>query len=125
MNATLTLNTLTFSLTKNGDLGSERREISRGVNLPEILAIRHQDYVDSRTKVPGVRSNIKLERFVALTDGRIVPVTLSLLVAVPSDVNITSADVTAVTTRLVNLIHGTTNTSGLDLASAIMVTKEQ
>lgn len=125
MNAILTLNTLTFTQNKNGDLGSERREVSRGVNLPEILTIRHQNYVDGTTKVPGVRSNVKIDRFVALTDGRIVPIVLSLIVAVPSDVNITSADVTAVTDRMVNLIHGATNTSGLGLASAILVTKEQ
>jgi len=125
MNASLTLNTLTFNQTRSGDSGSERREVSRGVNLPEVLSIRHSDYVDGASKVPGVRSNIKLERYMALTDGRIVPIVGSLTIAVPSDVNIASADVTAVTTRLVNLIHGTTNTSGLDLASSIFVSKEQ
>lgn len=125
MNASLTLNALTFDQTKNGDSGSERREISRGVNLPEILTVRHSAYTDSVTKLPGTRSNIKIERFVAIASGNPVPVTLSLTVAVPSDVNVTSADVTAVCARLVNLIHGTTNTSGLDKASAIFVTKEQ
>jgi len=125
MNASLTLNTLTFGQTKNGDAGSERRDVSRGVNLPEILSIRHSEYVDTGTKVPGVRSNIKIERYVAMADGRIVPVVASLTVAVPSDSNIISSDVTAVTDRLVNLIHGTTNTSGLALASEIFVTKAQ
>jgi len=125
MNASLTLNTLTFDQSKSGDAGSERREVSRGVNLPEILIIRHQDYVDSGTKVPGVRSNVRIERYVAMADGRIVPVTLSLSVAVPSDSNIVSADVTAVTDRLVNLIHGTTNTSGLGLSASIFVSKQQ
>lgn len=125
MNATLTLNALTFSLAKSGDSGSERREVSRGVNLPEILSIRHSEYIDGSTKIPGVRSNVKLERFVAMSDGRIVPVVASLTIAVPSDVNVGSADVTGVCDRIVNLIHGTTNTSGLALNSAIFVTKEQ
>lgn len=125
MNATLTLNTLTFTQAKSGDAGSERREVSRGVNLPEILSIRHSEYTDGSTKVPGVRSNVKLERYVAMSDGRIVPVIASLTIAVPSDVNIVSADVTAVTDRIVNLIHGTTNTSGLALNSSIFVSKEQ
>lgn len=125
MNAALTLNTLTFNLTKSGDLGSERREVSRGVNLPEILHIRHREYQDPKTKVPGVQTNAMIERYVALASGLIVPVKASLTVSVPSDVNILSSDVTAVTDRLVNLIHGTTNTSGLGLASAIFVSKEQ
>lgn len=125
MNATLTLNALTFSQTKNGDAGSERREVSRGVNLPEILTVRHSDYIDGTTKVPGVRSNVKLERYVAMSDGRIVPVVANLTIAVPSDALIVSSDVTAVCDRLVNLIHGTTNTSGLAQNSAIFVTKEQ
>jgi len=125
MNASLTLNALTFDLSKSGDAGSERRDISRGVNLPEILTIRHSEYIDARTKVPGIRSNVLIDRYVALADGRIAPVRLSLTVAVLSDSNVGSADVTAVTTRLVNLIHGTTNTSGLELASAIFVSKQQ
>jgi hypothetical protein len=123
MNATLTLSSLTFGLTKSGDLGSERRETSRGVNLPEILTIRHQDYVDSGTKIPGVRSNVKIDRYVSLTNGRIVPVTASLTVTVPADALITSADVLAAVERIAQLIQE--DDSGLDLADEIFVNKEQ
>jgi hypothetical protein len=123
MNASLTLSTLTFALTKSGDLGSERRETSRGVNLPEILTIRHQDYVDNKTKIPGIRSNVKVDRYVAITSGAIVPVTASLTVAVPADVLITSADVLAAVERIAQLIQE--DDSGLDLADEIFVNKEQ
>lgn len=120
MNATLTLSALTFTQTQPG----ERRETSRGINLPEILTIRHQDYIDSKTKLPGVRSNVRIDRYVAGTQG-IVPVSISLTMAVPSDALILSSDIQALEARLVNLIHGTSNTNGLGLSDNIFITKEQ
>jgi len=125
MNATLTLNTLTFTQGPSTESGSIRREISRGVNLPEILTIKHQDYVDSKSKIPGTRSVVRLDRYVEVTDGRVVPVSAHVVVSVPADANIVTADVTACVDRLVNLLHGATNTSGLDLKSAIFASKEQ
>jgi hypothetical protein len=125
MNSDITLNTLDFKLTQNSETGSVRRESSRGPNLPEVLTIRHQDYIEASTKVPGVRTNIRLERFVAITSGQIVPVVASLTITVPQDVAIVATDVTKVKDRLVNLLHGTTNTSGLDLGDEILVNKEQ
>jgi hypothetical protein len=125
MNADLTLNSLSFKQVSNSETGSIRRESSRGVNLPEVLTIRHQSYTDNGTKVPGVRTNVRFERFVAITSGQIVPVVASLTVAVPLDTAILSADVTAVIDRMVNLLHGTTNTSGLELRDEILVNKEQ
>lgn len=122
MNAALTLSSLTFNQSKSGDSGSERREVSRGVNLPEILTIRHMDYVDSATKLPGVRSNVRLDRYIAGTQG-IIPVTASLTVAVPSDALITSADVLAAVERISQIIQE--DDSGLDLADEIFINKEQ
>jgi hypothetical protein len=122
MNATLTLSSLTFNQSKNGDAGSERREVSRGVNLPEILTIRHMDYVDSATKLPGVRSNVRIDRYIAGTNG-IIPVTASLTVAVPSDALVTSADVLAAVERIAQIIQE--DDSGLDLADEIFINKEQ
>jgi hypothetical protein len=124
MNAALTLSTLTFNLTfSDSVVGSERREVSRGVNLPEVLKIRHQKYIDSKTQLPGVRSNVLIERHVAITDGRIVPVTASLTVAVPSDALIASTDVLAVVERIAQLIQE--DDSGLDLPDEIFVNREQ
>jgi hypothetical protein len=125
MNASLTLNTLTFAQSFSDQTGSERREVSRGVNLPEILSVKHQDYVDSKTKIPGTRSVVRLDRYVEVTDGRIVPVSAHVVVSVPADAAIVSTDVTSCIDRLVNLLHGTTNTLGLDQKSAVFVTKEQ
>jgi len=125
MNADITLNTLSFKQTANSETGSIRREISRGVNLPEVLTIRHQDYTDKSTNTPGVRSNIRLDRYVAKVSGEIVPVSISVTVAVPTDAGVVSADITGVVDRIVNLLHGTTNTSGLDLKDEILVNREQ
>jgi hypothetical protein len=125
MNANLTISALTFTQTKSGDAGSERREVSRGVNLPEILTIKHSEYVDSATKLRGIRTLVRIDRYVAITDGRIVPVSFYCVAAVPADALITSADVVATKDRMVNLIHGATNTSGLDLGANLFVTKEQ
>jgi hypothetical protein len=123
MNAALTLSSLTFNLSKSGDAGSERREVSRGVNLPEILSIKHREYVDSRTKIPGIESLVKIDRYVALTSGQIVPVTASLVVRVPSDALVTSADTLASVERIAQLIQE--DDSGLDLADEIFINKEQ
>jgi len=125
MNADITLNTLSFKQTANSETGSIRREISRGVNLPEVLTIRHQDYTDKSTNTPGVRSNIRLDRYVSKVSGEIVPVSISVTVAVPTDAGVVSADITGVVDRIVNLLHGTTNTSGLDLKDEILVNREQ
>lgn len=123
MNADLTLSTLTFALTSSDKTGSERREVSRGVNLPEIMRVKHRDYVDSKTKIPGIESVVVVERHVELTDGRIAPVIGLLKVQVPADANIASADVLAVVERFAQIIQE--DDSGLDLADEIFVSKQQ
>lgn len=123
MNNALTLSTLTFNLAFSDKTGSERREVSRGVNLPEVLSIKHQSYVDSATKLPGVRSVVRVDRHVAITDGRIVPVSAHLVVAVPNDAMIESADVLAAVERIAQVIQE--DDSGLDLADEIFVNHEQ
>jgi hypothetical protein len=124
MNADLTISTLTFTQAYNDKVnGSERREISRGVNLPEIMRIRHGEYIDNKTKLPGVQSQVKFERHVALTDGRIAPVEATLTVKVLSDANIGSADVLAVVERIAQVIQE--DDTGLDLPDEIFVSKQQ
>lgn len=123
MTDALTLSTLTFNKSFSDKSGSERREVSRGVNLPEVLTIKHQSYVDSATKLPGVRSVVRLDRHVAVTDGRIVPVAAYLVVAVPNDAMIESADVLAAVERIAQVIQE--DDSGLDLADEIFINHEQ
>lgn len=62
MNADLTFNTIVFA--KNYDLKEEslRSSVARGVNTPDKLIIKSQDYVDSSTKVPGQRFTGRIDR---------------------------------------------------------------
>lgn len=124
MNNDLTISTLSFKL-RASDLvaGSERREISRGVNLPEVMTIKHQDYVDSGTKLPGVRSVLRFDRHLLLTAGFIAPVSAYVVVSVPKDTGVTSADVLAVVERLINTLQE--DDTGLDLMDEIFVNREQ
>jgi hypothetical protein len=120
----LTISTLTFALAYSDKVaGSERREISRGVNLPEIMRVRHSEYTDNKTKLPGVLSSLQFERHMELTDGRIAPVVVTLSCRVLQDANITSADVAATVERVVNTIQE--DDTGLDLADEIFVSRQQ
>jgi hypothetical protein len=62
MNADLTFNTIVFK--KLWDLQSQslRQSIARGVNTPDQLAIKGQDYVDSATKIAGKRYTARVDR---------------------------------------------------------------
>jgi len=124
MNSALTISTLTFTEAYSDKSGSLRREVSRGVNLPELMYIKHQSYTDSATKRPGVQSALIFEYVKALADGTIVPaVRATLKVQALVDANVTSADVLAVVERVVNTIQE--DDTGLDLADEIFVNKEQ
>lgn len=116
----LTLNTLTFVKTEaDSQTGSKWKETSRGVNLPENLTLRSQPYVDSKTKKSGIQTQLFLERIVTLADTTLGGPSVSLVVRVPSDSGVVASDVASLITRLVNLLHGTSNTLGLDLKDEI------
>lgn len=123
MTSDITLDTLSFKLVYSDKTGSLRREISRGVNLPEELKIAHADYVDSATKLPGKRSLARVDRTVAITGGGTAPVSAYVVVTHPNDAAIVSADILAVVQRLVTLLQE--DDSGLDLMDEIFVNKEQ
>jgi len=126
MNANLTIDTLTFTQKYSDKAGSERREISRGVNLPEVLSIKHSDYVDSATKKAGVRTVLREDYYVSLSDGQICPVSAYLVVAVPTDINVTSAHVTSAISRVVSCLRtAAQGTGGLDLGNEIFVVGAQ
>lgn len=126
MNTNLTVSTLSFNgVYSDKTDGSLRREISRGASLPTELLIKHQDYVDSVTKVPGKRSLVRFDYYMTMTDGVIRPVSLYSVLARPTDPLVTTGIITGLSAMMVNLIHGTTNTSGLDLASSILASREQ
>lgn len=124
MDNNLTISTLAFNLSFSEKTGSERREISRGVNLPEVMSVRHQEYTDSKTKKPGIRSSLRFERYMLSADGvTVIPVTATLTVATPTDTGIASSDVLAVVERIVNTIQE--DDTGLDLADEIFVGRQQ
>lgn len=124
MTDALTLSTLTFNLSSSDKMsGSERREISRGVNLPEVLTVKHQAYTDSGTKIPGVRSVVRLDRYVTGTNGRPLAVSAYLVVTVPNDALVVTADVLAAVERIAQIIQE--DDTGLDLAEEIFINREQ
>lgn len=127
MDANLTINSLSFvSKYNEKDAGSERREISRGVNLPEILTVKNRDIVISKTKQPARQTTVRLDRLVADANSNIVEglaVTVGMIV--PTTSAVTTADVQACLTRIITLLSGTTVTGGLDLKDEIFVNQEQ
>jgi len=125
MDNNLTVSSLTFSLIYSDKTGSLRRETSRGATLPTEILIKHQEYVDSSTKQPGVRTLVRVDYHMTMTDGIIRPVSLYVVLSRPNDPLVTSAIITSIEAMLVNLLHGTSNTSGLDLREEILANREQ
>lgn len=59
-----TYNSIVFA--KSYDLAEEskRQSTARGINTPDVMTIRSQDYVDSVNKVPGRRYTCRVDRVV-------------------------------------------------------------
>lgn len=125
MNGDITVSGLAYKLVYSDKSGSLRREIARGATLPTELSIKHQEYVDSATKKAGVRTLIRLDYYMTMTDGNIAPVSYYSVLARPNDPLVTSAIIQALQAELTNLLHGATNTSGLDLQEEILANREQ
>lgn len=124
MDNNLTIDTLVFNLRYSDKSdGSERRETSRGVNLPEIMTVKHRDIVDTKTKKSSTQSVLRFDRMLALSDGTIAGPEAHIVVTCPKDTNVTSADILAVIQRLVTVLQE--DDSGLDLANEIFVNLEQ
>lgn len=83
MNADLTFNTIVFK--KSFDLKgeSERKSITRGINNPDKLIIKSQDYVDSATKVAGKRFSVRVDRQDLLADLSSIVTSMYFVLAVP------------------------------------------
>jgi hypothetical protein len=123
MDNNLTIKTLAFALSFSDKAGSERRDVSRGVNLPTVMSIKSQPYTDSVSKEPGVRTVLRFDMTFAGTGGAPKVVSAYLVTAVPNDPVITSANVESA----IGFILGTLdNTSpNLDLVTEIFVNHEQ
>jgi hypothetical protein len=125
MTGDITVSTLAFKLIYSDKTGSLRRETSRGASLPTEILIKHQDYVDTATKQPGIRSLVRIDYYMTMTDGVIRPVSYYCVLARPSDPLVTQAVITSIEAMLTNLMHSSTNTSGLDLQDEILSNHEQ
>lgn len=125
MNANLTISGLSFNQIYSDQNGSLRRETSRGANLPTELLIKHQNYVDSATKVTGKRTLVRLDYYMTMTDGVIRPVSYYAVLARPNDPLVTATITNAIEAMLTNLMHSSTNVDGLDLKDEILANGEQ
>lgn len=123
MNANLTVNALAFVQQYSEKSGSFRQEVSRGMALPTTMKVSHQDYVDSATKLPGKRSVVRFDRHIALTTGKIAPISVYTVVTHPTDGNVTSAEIESTIACMTNTIQE--GNGGLGLGAEIFANKEQ
>lgn len=83
MNADLTFNTIVFKKSFDEKDGSERRSTARGINTPDIMSIKSQDFVDSATKVPGRRYTGRIDRVTIDTNLQEITTSMYFVIAVP------------------------------------------
>lgn len=83
MNADLTFNTIVFKKSFDEKDGSERQSITRGVNTPDVLIIKSQDYVDSATKVAGRRYTGRVDRIDIDANLQSITTSMYFVLAVP------------------------------------------
>lgn len=95
MNADLTFNSIPFKKSFDEKDGSERRSTLRGINTPDVLTIKSEQYVDSKTKVPGVRYLYRIDRTTIDSNLRSITTAMYGVIQVPSTA--LPADVTDVT----------------------------
>jgi hypothetical protein len=124
MITTLLNNTLAYTpVVSDKVTGSLFRNIDSGLNTPREVSVRHQDYVDSRTKKPGRRSVIRKDVHVELSDGSIAPVSVMIIAMVPKDVNVVADNVTDALSIARNMHSG--HDGYTDIGMTIFVNGEQ
>jgi hypothetical protein len=89
MDANLTFNSVVFKESYKDASGSLRRSTARDVNTPDDLIIKTQSYVDSNTKVSGVRRLIRIDRHDVDANGQKYVTSAQLVLAVPAIENST------------------------------------
>jgi hypothetical protein len=97
MNADLTFNSVVFKKTFDLKDESQRQSTARGVNTPDLLIIKSQDYVDSVTKVAGKRYTGRFDRHDI--DANLTKIVSSayFVIAVPATVTQAQLDVVVAT----------------------------
>jgi len=102
MNADLTFNTIVFKKSFDEKDGSERRSTARGINIPDVMTIRSQSYVDSETKISGTRFTAQIQRWTLDANLQSIKTIAQFTFQVPGTA--VSADVTDVTTTFKALV---------------------
>lgn len=83
MNADLTFNSVVFKKSYDSKDESLRQSTARGINEPDQLIIRSQDYVDSATKVAGKRYLIRVDRHEIDANLQKIIQSMQIVIAVP------------------------------------------
>jgi hypothetical protein len=94
MNADLTFNSIVFKKQFDENRGSTRQSVARGVNTPDQLIIKGQDYTDSATKVTGKRYTARVDRYDLDATNQKIVTSMYFVLAIPSTA--TQAQVDAV-----------------------------
>lgn len=124
MNANLTLSTLSFNSVYSDATGSLRREVSRGINLPHNMIVKHREVPGPKGSTYQVRQSlVEFDRVQLLSNGSYAPVKVKLTVETPIDADVAGSDVLAAVELVAQLIQE--DDTGLDLAEEIFVAQEQ
>lgn len=130
MNADITVKAKVYKLVYSDKAGSLRRSTTDGAPLPHTIRIAHTDAVDSKTKVPNVRSLIRVDMTHVDTGGvnpSPLPVSVQLVLVAGKDTYApTSAAILLAVDSMRQILASTAaDASALDLATTIGVNKEQ
>jgi len=97
MNADLTFNSVVFAKAWDKENESTRISKARGINTPDLLVVKSQDYIDSKTKVSGKRYTVRFDREDLDATSQKIVSSAYLVIAVPSTVTQAQLDVVVAT----------------------------
>lgn len=97
MDNDLTYNSVVFAHSYDVEGRHVRISKARAINTPDIMTTQVVDYVDSKTKVPGKRYNIRFDREDLDTETRKIISSAYLVFAVPETVADAQLDVLVAT----------------------------
>lgn len=101
MDADQTYNSVVFKKTFDSKEESQRQSTTRGVTTPDVMTIRSQDYIDSKTKVSGRRFTCRIDRHDIDANNAPIISSAYFVIAVPSTVVQANLDVLVATFRAV------------------------
>lgn len=97
MNADQTYNSVVFKKSYDSPDTSLRQSIARGINEPDQLTIRNQNYIDSKNKIPGKRYNVRVGRFDLDANNVAVETVFAVTIQIPSSALQADVDVVLAT----------------------------